>query len=170
MKRNVTRYIAHAAMLAALYVILTHLQNLIIPDSATWAIQFRASEALCIFSLFTPAAIPGLTIGCMLFNLSYAGALPLDFLLGSLATVLATLAMWLTRRITVKGYPGIALLMPALFNGVVVGWELTIYIGEAFWFNALCVAAGEAAVLLTLGTVLFYAMKARNLDRRFFGK
>ncbi|MBQ9168296.1 MAG: QueT transporter family protein [Oscillospiraceae bacterium] len=169
MKRNATRYISHAAMLAALYVVLTHLQNLIFPDSATWAIQFRASEALCIFSLFTPAAIPGLTIGCMLFNLSYAGTLPLDILLGTLATVLATLAMWLTRKITIKGYPAVAMLMPALFNAILVGWELTVYIGEAFWFNAICVAAGEAAVLLTLGTALFYAMKARNLDRRFFG-
>ena len=169
MKRNAARYISHAAMLAALYVVLTHLQNLIFPDSATWAIQFRASETLCVFSLFTPAAIPGLAVGCMLFNLSYAGTLPLDVLLGTLATVLATLAMWLTRKITFKGYPAVAMLMPALFNAILVGWELTVYIGNAFWFNALCVAAGEAAVLLTLGTALFYAIKVRNLDRRFFG-
>lgn len=165
-----TRHIVYGAMLAALYVALTHLQNLLLPGSATWAIQFRVSEALCVFALLTPAAIPGLTIGCCLFNLSYAGALPLDFLIGSLATLLATLAMWLLRKVTVKGYPLPAMLMPALFNAVLVGWELTVYIGDAFWLNALYVAIGEAAVLLIAGTVLFYALKARKLDKRLMEK
>ena len=75
-----SRFLAYGALIAALYVALTHLQNAMIPGSATWAIQFRASEALCVLALFTPAAIPGLTIGCLLFNISFAGALPLDFL------------------------------------------------------------------------------------------
>lgn len=166
MNKNV-RYLTHGALLAALYVVLTYLQNFLFPDSASMAIQFRASEALCIFAFFTPAAIPGLTVGCLLFNISCAGALPLDFLVGSLATLLATGAMWLTRKWTVKGYPLPGMLMPALFNAVLVGWELTVYIGGGFWMNALCVAIGEAAVLLTLGTVLYYTLKARHLDTRF---
>ena len=66
-----TRNITHAALIGAMYFALTHLQNLLVPNSATWAIQFRASEALCVLALFTPAAIPGLTIGCLLFNLSF---------------------------------------------------------------------------------------------------
>ena len=74
--RNKSRFLAHGALIAALYVALTYLQNALIPGSASWAIQFRASEALCVLALFTPAAIPGLTVGCVLFNLSYAGALP----------------------------------------------------------------------------------------------
>lgn len=163
------RYLTQAALIAALYAGLTHLQNLLIPGSATWAIQFRASEALCVLALFTPAAIPGLTVGCMVFNLTYLGALPLDFAVGSLATVLAAAGIWLLRRVTVKGYPLPAMLMPALFNAFLVGWELTAYIGGGFWLNALYVAIGEAAVLLTLGTALFYALRARGLQKRLFG-
>ena len=146
-----TRFTAHAALIGALYVVLTYAQNLIIPDSATWAIQFRASEALCILAFFTPAAVPGLTIGCLLFNLSYAAALPLDAIVGTAASFLATGAMWLTRKITIKGYPLPGLLMPALFNALLVGWELSVYIGGGFGLNALYVAIGEAAVLLTAG-------------------
>ena len=99
------RYLTHGALIAALYVGLTYFQNTIWPESATWMIQFRLSEALCVLALFTPAAIPGLTVGCFLFNISYAGALPLDFLVGSLASFLATGAMWLSRKWTVKDYP-----------------------------------------------------------------
>lgn len=167
MKKS-TRFIAHGALIAALYVVLTYMQNLILPDSATWAIQFRASEALCVLALFTPGAIPGLTLGCFLFNLSYSAALPLDILVGSLATLLATGSMYLTRRVRIKGYPLAAMLMPALFNALLVGWELTVYIGGGFWINALTVGTGEAAVLLSLGTALFYAIRARRLER-FFG-
>ena len=145
-----SKMIAHGALLAALYVALTHLQNLLIPGSATWAIQFRASEALCVLAFFTPAAIPGLTNGCLLFNVSYAMALPLDFLVGSLATLLATGGMYLSRRITVKGLPVLGLLLPALCNGLLVGWELSVYIGGGFWLNALYVAIGEVAVLLNI--------------------
>lgn len=165
-----TRFLTHAALIAAMYAVLTHLQNLLLPDSATWAIQFRISEALCILAFFTPAAIPGLTVGCMVFNLTYLGALPLDFVVGSLATLLAAAVMWQTRRVTVKGYPVLGMLMPALFNAFLVGWELTAYIGGGFLLNAWYVALGEAGVLLTLGTLLFYAIKARHLDTRLFCK
>ena len=162
------RRLAHSAIFAALYVVLTHFQNILLPGSATWAIQMRLSETLCVLALFTPAAIPGLTVGCLLFNVTYAAALPPDFLIGSLATFGAAWAMWLTRHWTVKGYPLPAMLMPALFNAILVGWELSVYIGGGFWLNALYVALGEAAVLLIPGTALFYAMRRRKLDQRLF--
>ena len=163
------RFLAHAALIGALYAALTHLQNLLIPGSSSWAIQFRASESLCVLAFFTPAAIPGLTIGCLVFNLSFVGALPLDFLVGSLATALASATMWLTRKLTVKGYPVFGMLMPSLFNALLVGWELSVYIGGGFGINAFYVAIGETAVLLTLGSILFYTMKVRHLDTRLFG-
>ena len=163
-----TRILAHAAIIAALYAVLTHMQNLILPNSASFAIQMRLSEALCILAFFTPAAIPGLSIGCLLFNLTFSAALPLDFLLGTLATYLATQLMWLSRKWLVKGLPVIGLLMPAVSNAILVGWELTAYIGGGFWMNAVYVSIGEAAVLLSLGTALYYAMKNRGLDRRLF--
>ena len=162
------RFLTHAALLSTLYVALTYLQNFLLPGSASWAIQFRASEALCVLAFFTPSAIPGLAIGCLLFNISFAGALPLDFLVGSLASLLAAGGMWLTRKVCVKGYPLLGMLMPAIFNGLLVGWELSVYIGGGFFVNALYVAIGELAVLLTLGTALYYAIKARRLDTRLF--
>lgn len=156
MKSKQIRMITHGAILAALYVALTYLQNWLLPGTTSAAIQFRASEALCIFALFTPAAIPGLTVGCLLFNISNAGALPLDWLVGTGATLLATTCMYLLRRATLWKLPLPALLMPAVWNAVLVGWELTYYIGEIpFWLNAVYVAAGEAAVLLVLGTALY---------------
>lgn len=163
MKQKI-RHLTQSAVIAAAYVVLTMMQNLLLPDSTSWGVQFRASEALCVLALFTPAAIPGLTLGCLLFNLTYAGALPLDFLVGSLATLLATEGMWLLRRRW-----KLALLLPALTNGLLVGWELSVYVGGAFWLQALYVAAGEAAVLLTLGSVLYWVIRTRHLDARLFG-
>ena len=153
------KMMAQGAVIAAAYVALTHLQNILIPNSASFAIQFRASEALCVLAFFTPAAIPGLTLGCLLFNITFAGALPLDFLVGSLATFLAVGGMWLCRNWTVFGVPLPGLLLPAVTNAVLVGWELDLYIGGGFWINALYVAIGEAAVLLTLGWLLYRVMK-----------
>ena len=168
MKKH-TRQLAHGAIIAALYVVLTHFQNILLPNTASFAIQMRMSETLCILAFFTPAARMGLAIGCLLFNLTFAGALPLDFAVGSLATYLAAWGMWLTRKVTVRGIPLPGLLMPALTNAILVGWELTMYIGGGFWMNAVYVAIGEAAVLLTLGTLLYLVMKKRKLDSVLFG-
>lgn len=164
------RHVVYAALIAAMYAALTHLQNLLLPGSATWAIQFRASEALCILAFFTPAAIPGLTVGCFVFNLTYAGALPLDILVGSLATALTAWGMYASRNLTVKDIPVLGFFLPALCNALLVGWELTAYIGGGFWVNALYVAIGEAAVLLTLGLALYAVMKKQRLADRLFGE
>ncbi len=163
-----SKNLAFGALIAALYAAISYVQNLLLPGSANFAIQFRAAEALCVLALFTPAAIPGLTLGCLLFNLSIAGALPLDFLIGSLATLLSAVLLRLTRRVTVGGYPLVGMLLCALCNGLLVGWELSIHAGGGFWVSVLYVAAGELAVLLSLGTGLFYAVKARRLEQRLF--
>ena len=165
---NRIRKLAHGAIIAALYAVLTHMQNILLPGSATWAIQCRISEALCVLALFTPAAVSGLTIGCLLFNISFTAALPLDFLLGSLATFLATAAMWHTRSIKVCGYPLLSMVMPALTNAVLVGWELTVYIGGGFWLNALYVSLGELIVMLTLGSGLYFIVRRRHMDTQLF--
>lgn len=165
-----TRNLAHAALIAALYAVLTHLQNIILPNSASMAIQCRLSEALCVLAFFTPAAIPGLTMGCLVFNITFAGALPLDWLVGSLATVLAAALMWQTRHIRLGSYPLLGMVMPALTNAVLVGWELTVYIGGGFLLNAWYIALGELIVMLTLGTVLLRTLEKRGLARRLFSE
>ncbi len=161
MKNNI-RYITIGALIGAMYAALCYLQNLLLPGSASQMIQFRAAEALCVLAFFTPAAIPGLTVGCLLFNFCFAGAMPLDILVGSLATLLAAWGMWLTRKITVKGLPLLGLLLPAVANGLLVGWELSVFIGGGFWLNAMYVAIGEVAVLLTLGAALYYVLKKHS--------
>jgi len=163
------RNIAYGALIAAMYAALTHLQNLLLPGSATLAIQFRLSEALCILAFFTPAAIPGLGVGCFLFNLTYGTALPLDTLLGTVATLLACGGMYLVRQLLFRGIPVFGLTLPALMNSLFIGWELTLYIGGRFFLNALYVAIGELAVLFTLGLLLYATIKKRGLDRRLFG-
>lgn len=167
-RRNRIRYWTHAAIIAALYAVLTHLQNLILPGSASWAIQCRLSEALCVLALFTPAAIPGLAIGCLVFNITSAAVLPLDFLVGTLATLLAATGIWYSRRILLGDYPLIALALPAVFNAILVGWELSVYIGGAFWLNAVYVAIGELIVMFVFGTALYYVLKRRHLDKLLF--
>ena len=166
--RKRSHFLAHSAIIAALYTVLCYLQNLIFPNSASMAVQFRAAEALSVLAFFTPAAIPGLGLGCLLFNLSFSGALPLDFLVGTLASILAASAMWLTRSFKIRNLPVLGLLMPGIFNAFLVGWELMVYVGGGFWLNALCVALGEWVVLLTLGTLLYTAIGKRGLAGKLF--
>lgn len=90
-KNQKVLYLVHAAVIAALYVVFTMLARLLGLDSGV--IQVRFSEALTILPFFTPAAIPGLFVGCLLSNL-LLGNLPLDVIFGSLATLLGALGTW----------------------------------------------------------------------------
>lgn len=164
--KSTALYITQAAAIAALYFLLNLLQNALLPGTTSMAIQFRFAEALCVLALFTTAAIPGLGIGCMLFNLTMAGSLPLDFLVGTAATVLATLLMYLLRNVKIKNYPWLSMLMPVVCNAVIVGWELTYYFDTPILLNMLYVAAGEAAVIFVLGTALYFVLE-RNRTRLF---
>ena len=152
------RFLAQVGLIAGMYTALT----LCLAPLSFGLVQCRVAEALTVLAVFTPAAVPGLTVGCLIFNLTSGMALPLDFLVGSLATLLATGAMRLLRK-----WPLLGLLMPALFNSFLVGWELSVYIGGGFWLNALYVAIGEAAVLLILGWPLYRAICSRDLDSFF---
>ena len=167
MRKNI-RFITHASIIAATYVVMTYLQYMLLPQTVSGMIQFRASEALMVLSFFTPAAVPGLAVGCLLFNITSSAVLPLDFLVGSLATVLAAWGMRRSRHATLWGFPLLGMLLPALANGALVGWELAVYVGGGFWLNAIYVALGEVAVLLTLGSVLYFAFRSRKLDKRLF--
>lgn len=166
--KHPARYLSHAAIIAALYAVLTHMQNLLLPGSASWAVQMRLSEALCVLAFFTPAAPVGLSIGCLIFNLTFAAALPLDFLVGTLTSYLAARLMWHSRNLTFHGYPLPGMCLPALSNGLLVGWELSVYIGGGFFLNAFYVALGELAVLFSFGSVLYYALHRRGFARRLF--
>lgn len=165
---NRSQKLTQAAIIAALYAALTHLQNILLPGSASMAIQFRASEALCVLAFFTPAAIPGLSLGCLLFNLTSGVALPLDFLAGTLASFCAAETMWHLRNVKLGKLPLAGFFMPALFNALIVGWELKCYIGGGFWLNALYVALGELGVLFTLGIVLYLTLSRPRIRSHIF--
>lgn len=159
-------FFTQAAAVAALYFLINLLQNALLPGTTSMAIQFRFAEALCVLALFTAAAIPGLGVGCMLFNLTMAGSLPLDFIVGTVATVLAASLTYLLRHVRIKNYPWLSMLMPVVFNAVIVGWELTYYFNTPLLLNMLYVAVGEAAVIFVLGTALYFVLE-RNKRRLF---
>lgn len=177
MKNKKVNAIVQTAVIAAMYAALTYAQNFILPGSTSAAVQFRVSEALNILALFTPCAIPGLTIGCILSNIYNIGSgLPLDMIFGSLATLGATLSIRALRNVKIKDHPFLSMLMPALWNGAIVGWEIEVFFIEGdfnfvdFLVQGGLVALGELAVMLTLGTILYYVMIKRNLDKRLFNQ
>ena len=177
MKNKKVNAIVQTAVIAAMYAALTYAQNFILPGSTSAAVQFRASEALNALALFTPYAIPGLTIGCILSNIYNIGAgLPLDMIFGSLATLGATLSIRALRNVKIKDYPFLSMLMPALWNGAIVGWEIEAFFIEgnfkftSFLVQGGLVALGELAVMITLGTIIYYVMIKRNLDKRLFNQ
>lgn len=144
-----TLFLTQAAMIAALYVALTYLANLF--GLASGAIQVRISEALTILPFFTPAAIPGLAIGCFLSNL-LTGCLPLDILFGSMATLLGAVGTYLLRR-----HKWLAPVPPILANTLIVPFVLAyVYQLEGgIPYFMLTVGIGEVISCGILGMFLF---------------
>ena len=169
-----TMNIVLAAAIAALYATLTILQNLLLPGSASMAVQFRVSEVLTVFSVFTSAAVPGLTIGCILANISSLSSLgPYDLIFGSLASFFAALSMYTLRNVRIFKLPVFAALMPALMNGLFVGFEIDFFfINQGsfdfadFLVQGGLVAIGELAVLFVLGLPLCRLIEVRELDKK----
>ena len=158
-----------SAMIAAFYAAATYLCAIF--AIAYGNIQFRFSEALTILSVFTPAAIPGLTIGCIIANISSPFGI-WDIVFGSLATLLAAVAARALRNIKFKGFPWLSLIMPVIFNALIVGAELTFLLPTdkakliTFAVYALEVAAGELAVCVAGGIPLFYAIRKSGIFDR----
>ena len=125
--------LVHGAMIAAIYAAATYLSAVF--GIAYGNIQFRLSEALTILSVFTPAAVPGLTVGCILGNITSPMGI-WDILFGSAATLLAAVSARALRKTTIKGFPFLSLLMPVIFNALIVGAEITFLFIEFSSFSA----------------------------------
>ena len=173
MKTKSTVYIVQAAVIAALYAALTILQNTLLPGTASMAVQLRVAEVLTILAVFTPAAIPGLTIGCVIANISSLSVLgPYDLIFGSLASLLATVLMYLLRSKRLFKLPVASALMPALANGIIVGFEIEFFFVEGgfhfgdFLFQGGCVALGELGVLFMLGLPLARLIEKQGFDKK----
>ena len=175
MTKKSTKYIVQAAVIAALYAVLTFLQNTLLPGSASMAVQFRVSEILTILAVFTPAAIPGLTIGCVIANISSLSVLgPYDLIFGSLASLIAAILIRAFRNIRLFSLPVLSAIMPAIANGLFVGFEIEFFFVEGgfhfadFLIQGGLVALGELGVLIVLGLPLAKIIEKQELDKAIF--
>ena len=165
MNKNRTMQLANAGMIAALYVVLTWIANLL--GLASGAIQVRLSEALTILPVFTAAAVPGLTVGCVLANL-LTGCAAWDVVFGSLATLIGAVG---TRLL--KDKPLLAWIPPVVSNAVIVpivlmkvyGVEDVTVFGQTFGGNSIwlmlvvTVGIGEIIACGILGLLLWRSLK-----------
>ena len=164
-------FVVHGAMIAALYVVLTLLANAL--GLANYAVQVRFSEALTILPLFTPAAIPGLFIGCILSNI-LTGCDILDIVFGSLATLTGAFVTWGIGRKLENVVPMYVLrilgaIPPILANAIVVPPILLfVYQLEGTYpFFVATVALGEVISCGILGFILHLALTPHRV--RLFG-
>ena len=152
MRKFTVRDLTLAALVAALYAVLSYFGNIF--GLTFGSVQCRFSEALCVLPFLFPCTVPGLFVGCLITNLmSTVG--PLDIVFGSLATLLA--AIWTAKM----PHRLLAPLPPVLCNGVIIGAMITWYEGgftPSFWslflFNGISVAVGELIACYVLGSLL----------------
>ena len=165
MNHSSTRKITFGGVIAALYVVLTVVANAF--GLASGTIQVRISEALTILPVFTTAAIPGLTVGCVLANL-ITGCAPWDVVFGSLATLIGAVG---TRMLRKK--PLLAWIPPVIANMAIVPPVLMkvygvdeleicgmIFTGDSLWgMLAVTVGIGEVISCGILGLLLYHSVK-----------
>ena len=150
-------FIVHAAVIAALYVVLTLLANAL--GLANYAVQVRFSEALTILPFFTPAAIPGLCIGCLLSNILTGCALP-DIVFGTVATLLGAVFTYILRK-----YKWLAPIPPIVANTIIVPFVLLYAYGiRPLWLSFLTVGAGE---LISCGILGILLLNVLNKYKRY---
>ncbi len=161
-KQKTTHFLVLSSLIAAAYVALTYFS--VAFGLAYGEVQFRISEALNILAALTPAAIPGLTIGCFLSNIT--SPFPLDMLFGTVATLLSAVSIRLLSKMLKRTTPYICVLPPSILNAVFVGMQVTLFTDSnasfsAFILSAVSVFIGEFAVCSALGIPLYYAFKSK---------
>ncbi|MEA4954568.1 MAG: QueT transporter family protein [Pseudoflavonifractor sp.] len=157
MRKFSVRDLTLAAMVAALYAVMSYFGNIF--GLTFMGIQFRFSEALCVLPFLFPATVPGLFVGCLITNLLSPYGL-LDIVVGSAATLLA--AVWTSRMKN----RWLAPLPPVICNTVLVGFTIgwaeaggfTSAFPAAWIFNGLSVGLGELGACYVLGMLLLYAL------------
>ena len=152
MKENKVLFMAQAAMIAAIYVVLC----IAFAPISYGAIQARVAEALTILPYFTPAAIPGLFIGCLIANL-IGGSIMLDVVCGSIATLIGAVGTWMLRRKS----RFLAPIPPILANTLIVPFVLRYGYGEPLPIPSLMgtVGIGEIAACGVMGLILLAVLE-----------
>lgn len=145
--------IAQAAVIAAIYVVLT----VSFAPFSYGVIQVRISEALTVIAGLTPVAIPGLFIGCIIANL-FSGLGVVDIIIGSVATLMAAYLSWRLRK-----NMWLVPIPPIIVNAVIVGTYLTFFEPYSIWVSIAFVGLGEAISCYVLGLPLLIGMKKWNI-------
>ena len=168
------RSLAISAVIAAMYAVLTYAAAAM--NLAFGPVQFRFSEALTVLPVFTPAAIPGLAVGCLIANLASPLGI-VDWIFGTLATLCAALCTYAVRNVRIKKLPILAPLPPVLFNALFVGLEIACLSESGafsfmnaslsgFLYGALSVGIGELVVCYALGLPLHAVVQRTDLEER----
>lgn len=159
MRKNYALQVATGGIIAGLYIVIT----ILVAPIASGPIQTRISEALTILPIFTPMAIPGLTIGCVLANL-FTGCVLEDIIFGSLATLIGAFGTRLLRK-----HPYLAWIPPVVSNMVIVPIVLlkAYHVEEAWWYLVLTIGIGEIISCGILGLLLYQAV--RKLPEKLTG-
>ena len=144
-----TMFIVRSAVIAALYAALT----LALYPISFGAVQFRVSEALTLLPIVMPEAIPGLFVGCLV-SILIGSATPWDIIFGSLATLIAAILTYATRRNKI-----LAAFWPVLCNTVIVGLVLALTLDLPVFLTMGEVGLGELAVVYTVGMAMLAALK-----------
>ncbi|WP_394524371.1 QueT transporter family protein [Lacrimispora sp. JR3] len=141
-----TYFMVFSAAIAALYTVLT----MVFAPISFGPVQFRISEILCILPFFTPAAIPGLFIGCLLSNF-LCGAATLDVIFGSLATLIGAIGSYKLRK-----NQWLVCVPPILANTIIIPWVLRFAYGsqDLIWYAMITVGIGEILAIGVLGNLL----------------
>lgn len=163
MKNKKTMFVVKAGVIAAVYVVLTLISAMF--GLSSGVIQVRISEALSFLPFITSAAVPGLTIGCLISNV-IAGGVPQDIIFGSFATLLGTLcAFWMGKLFRWHQNIGLYLstIPNVITNTLIVPWVLKFAYGseDAVWFMMLTVGVGELIACIGLGSILITAFKSK---------
>ena len=154
---NKVLYLAQAAMIAAIYVVLT----VVGASLAFGEVQIRFAEALTILPVFTPAAIPGLFVGCLIGN-TLGGAILPDIIFGSLATLIGAIFTWSLRNKS----KFLAPVPPVVANIIVVPFVLKYAYGSEgiFAMFFVTIGASEFIVCGIIGMLLLFALNpVRNV-------
>lgn len=156
--RTNIRHITYAAIIAALYTALTLFAAAM--GLSSGVIQVRLSEALTVLPAITPAAIPGLTIGCLISNL-ITGCIPVDIVFGTVATLIGAIGT----RLICKLHPALSPLPPIIANTLIVPFVLKFGYGidGGIPYFMATVGAGEVISCGALGLILLYTLKKQQL-------
>jgi len=160
--------ITKMALITASYVVF----SLILAPLSFGPIQIRVAEALCVFALFSLDYSIALTLGCLLTNV--IGVMQgvntlgfVDVILGSVATLISCLLMHVFKNVTYKNVPILSLLMPAVFNGLIIGLEMMLILGKTqsiiiFIEFGLSIMLSELGSMIIFGLPLYFRIKKVN--------